>query len=214
MYVPPAFAENDPQLLREMMRAHPLGALVTLTRDGLTANHIPFLVDAEPAPTGTLRGHVARSNPVWRDAMPDADALVLFTGPDAYVSPSWYPSKEATGKAVPTWNYVVVHAHGPLRIIEDPSWLRAHVEALTNAQEQDRAQPWRVTDAPGEFVEGLIRSIVGIEIPIARLEGKWKLSQNRSAADRDGVVAGLRRDDAAAALVVAEIMDRAIRKDA
>lgn len=192
MYVPAHFAETRVEVLHELVRAHPFGALVVVASNGLDANHIPFEIDPNPAPFGTLRGHVARANPVWRDFSPDIEALVMFQGPQAYVSPSWYPTKREHGKVVPTWNYAVVHAHGPLRVIDDQQWLRQFVEALTRRYEAPRTEPWKVSDAPADFIETLIGSIVGIEIPIARLTGKWKVSQNRPEKDRNGVVAGLR----------------------
>lgn len=176
-----------------MIRSHPLGALVTSTADGLDANHIPFLIHADPAPFGTLHGHIARANPLARAAYP-GDALAIFQGPDHYISPSWYPTKQETGKVVPTWNYVIVHAHGPLRLIDDAAWLRAHLDALTNQHESGRAVPWRIADTPPGFVETLLPALIGVEIPIARLTGKWKVSQNRPPRDRDGVVAGLRAE--------------------
>lgn len=191
MYVPGHFAETDPGRLHALIRAHPLGTLVTTTASGLNADHIPFLIGADPAPNGTLRAHVARANTVWRDHVPGTDALVVFHGADSYVSPNWYPSKRETGKAVPTWNYVVVHAHGPITFIQDPAWLRAHVESLTREHEAHHTPPWAITDAPADFIDTLLTAIVGIEIPVTRLTGKWKLSQNRSAADREGVVSGL-----------------------
>jgi transcriptional regulator len=149
-------------------------------------------IDADPEPLGTLRGHVARANPVWQDPAPHLDALVIFAGPQLYVTPSWYPTKQESGKVVPTWNYAVVHAHGPLRPIDDPAWLRAFVTRLTARHEGERAAPWHVTDAPADFIERQLAGIVGIEIPVRQLDGKWKVSQNRTSADRAGVVAGLR----------------------
>lgn len=192
MYVPPHFEETRPEVLHELIRDHGLAAVVTLGSEGLNVNHIPLELDAGPAPFGTLRGHVARSNPVWRDFSREVEALAVFQGPQAYISPSWYETKRETGKVVPTYNYIAVHAYGPMRVIEDRSWLRGLVERLTNRYEAGRAEPWKVTDAPPEFVEQMLGAIVGIEIPLTRLVGKWKLSQNRPPADRDGVVTGLR----------------------
>ena len=192
MYLPAHFEETRIDVLHQLIRDHPLAALVTLGSDGLSANHIPFEVDAQPAPFGTLRGHVARANPVWRDCSGDVDALVMFQGVHAYVSPAWYPTKQETGKVVPTYNYIVVHAYGALRIVEDPAWLRALVGRLTDRFEAARANPWKVTDAPADFVEKQVRAIVGVEIPVRRLLGKWKVSQNRPATDREGVVRELR----------------------
>ena len=192
MYLPSHFAETRVDVLHALIRQHPLAALVTFGPDGLDANHIPFEIDPEPAPFGTLRGHVARANPVWREASTDVEALAIFQGPQAYISPAWYATKRETGKVVPTYNYVVVHARGRVRIIDDPVWLRALVGRLTERFEAGRPAPWSVTDAPADYVDKQVRAIVGIEIPIARLVGKWKVSQNRPAADRDGVVRELR----------------------
>ena len=181
-------------------------ALVTLGPDGLTADHIPLELDSEPAPLGTLRGHVARANPVWQIYRKDVEALAVFQGPDVYVSPAWYPTKQETGKVVPTWNYAVVHAHGPLRVVDDPEWLRALVTRLTDRHEAGRAQPWRVTDAPADFIDGMLKGIVGLEIPITRLDGKWKMSQNRNAVDRAGVVQALRAAGDGASAAVADLV--------
>jgi transcriptional regulator len=208
MYVPKAFDQPDVAELHALMETYPLGTLVTMTTDGLDANHIPFVLDAEPRPYGTLRGHVSRANAVWSASRHDIDALVIFRGPDAFVSPSWYPTKQETGRVVPTWNYAVVHAHGPLRIVEDRDWLRSNVERLTTAHESRRAHPWQVTDAPADYIDAQLGAIVGIEVAIARLVGKWKLSQNRQPHDRNGVVDGLTREGSAGADAVADAMRR------
>jgi transcriptional regulator len=202
VYLPAHFTESRVEVLHQLVRDHPLAALVTLGPDGLAANHIPFEIAAEPAPFGTLRGHVARANPVWRDVAPGVEALAIFRGPDAYVSPAWYATKRETGKVVPTWNYLVVHAHGPLRVIEDTGWLRALVERLTARHEAGRPEPWKPADAPADFLAKQLRAIVGIEMPIARLVGKWKASQNRTPADRNGVIAGLEAAQVARDVVV------------
>jgi len=212
MYVSTHFEETRVDVLHDLIRAHPLGALVTLSASGLDANHIPFEVDPDPGPFGTLRGHVARANPVWREFSSAVDALVIFRAAGAYISPSWYPTKQATGKVVPTWNYAVVHAHGALGIIDDRAWLRAFVERLTDRHESGRSDPWKVTDAPADFVEAMLGGIVGIEIPIARLTGKWKVSQNRPAHDRAGVVAGLTREGGEARQAMADMVDGAAPK--
>jgi transcriptional regulator len=192
MYVPSHFAETRTDMLHQLIREYPLGVLVTLGSGGLNANHIPFEIDPEPTPFGTLRGHVARANPVWREVSTDVEALMVFQGPQAYITPSWYPTKQETGKVVPTYNYIVVHAYGPLRAVEDPAWLRDFVERLTNRYEVARAEPWKITDAPRDYIEHMLGAIVGIEIPVTRLIGKWKASQNRPPGDRDGVIRGLR----------------------
>jgi transcriptional regulator len=171
-------------------------------------------LDPEPAPFGALRGHVARANSVWRDVMPGTEALVIFQGAQAYITPSWYATKQETGKVVPTFNYAVVHAHGPLRIIEDPAWLRGLVERLTDAYERPRPQPWKVADAPEEFVQTMLKAIVGIEIPMTRLVGKWKVSQNRPAADQAGVVAGLRAAGDPASTAMADEVSARMPPDA
>jgi transcriptional regulator len=206
MYLPRLFEETRVDVLHGLVRAHPLGALVTLGPDGLEANHLPFEIDPDPAPFGTLRGHVARANPVWRELSRGADALAIFQGAATYVSPSWYPSKQAGGKVVPTWNYAVVHAYGPLRAVDDAAWLRAFVERLTNRHEARRAAPWHVTDAPADYVDRMVTAIVGIELPVIRFLGKWKASQNRTAQDRAGVVAGLEQDGGEAARAMAALV--------
>jgi len=192
MYVPAQFDETRFEVLHRLIHEHSLAVLVTLGSDGLNANHIPLEIDPQPAPLGTLRGHVARGNPVWRDFSRDVEALAVFQGPQAYISPAWYQTKRETGKVVPTYNYAVVHAYGPMRIIESRAWLRGLVERLTDRHEAGRTDPWKVTDAPADFVEQMLGAIVGIEIPLTRLVGKWKVSQNRPAADREGVVKALR----------------------
>ncbi|MDP3071403.1 MAG: FMN-binding negative transcriptional regulator [Opitutaceae bacterium] len=195
MYTPAHFAETRPEILHALINAHPLGTLVTLGSAGLDANHIPFEIDPTPtpvAPLGTLRAHVARANQVWKDFRADFDSLVIFQGPQAYISPTSYvESKPAHGKVVPTWNYCVVHVHGALRVIDDRNWLRGQVERLVRRHEAAQPKPWHVADAPSDFIEQQLAAIVGIEIPIARLVGKWKVSQNRPGADRAGVAASL-----------------------
>lgn len=185
MYVPKDFEELDPAALHALMHANPLATLVQIVDGAISANHVPLLLDAE---RGVLIGHVARANPLWKHP---GDTLAIFHGADAYITPSWYASKQRDGEVVPTWNYAVVHAHGRLRAIEDRDALRDIVTRQTDTQEGARRAPWHVTDAPAAFVEVLLRTIVGIEIEITRLLGKSKLSQNRDAADRAGVVAGL-----------------------
>jgi transcriptional regulator len=191
MYVPAHFEETRQEVLSRLIHDHSLAALVTLGSDGLNANHIPLELDPAPAPLGTLRGHVARGNPVWQDFSRDVEVLAIFQGPQAYISPAWYQTKRETGKVVPTYNYIVVHAYGPMRIVEDRVWLRALVERLTNRHEAGKPEPWKVTDAPADFIEQMLGAIVGIEIPLTRLVGKWKVSQNRPAVDREGVVKAL-----------------------
>jgi transcriptional regulator len=187
MYLPGHFEQNDAAALHGLMRDHPLATLVTVRADGPTADHIPLEFDAA---TRTLRGHVARANPLWRESA-GHPVLAVFCGPQAYITPSWYPSKAATHKVVPTWNYTVVHAHGVLQAVEDAPWLHSLVSRLTHHHESPRPQPWAVSDAPDDYVQPMLRAIVGIQIPVDRLVGKWKVSQNRNAADRLGVAMGL-----------------------
>ena len=190
MYIPNAFAAPGQDAMHALMRAQPLAALVTLSASGLDANHIPLQLFAEGGPHGLLRGHVARANPLLKD-LQQAEALAIFQGPQAYVSPGWYPSKVQTGKAVPTWNYMVVHARGPLRLVEDQSWLREQLEALTATHEAGQSQPWSMQEAPADYIDTMLKAIVGIEMPIMQLDGKWKLSQNQPLANREGVIAGM-----------------------
>ncbi len=194
MYVPSHFEEIRTEVMHELIRAHGLGTLVTLDDSGLNANHIPFEIDAE-GEYGILRAHVARANPVWKNASRTVDAMVVFQGAQAYITPSWYETKKADGKVVPTYNYISVHAYGELRAIEDKAWLRQFVGRLTDRYEATRAAPWAVSDAPDDYIDKMLGAIVGIEIPIKRLVGKWKVSQNRPVADRAGVVAGLTEID-------------------
>jgi transcriptional regulator len=209
MYNPPHFREDRQEILHDLIRRHSLATLVTLTAEGLNANHLPMILDPEPVPWGTLRGHVARTNPLWRDFRPEVDALAIFQGPSTYITPSWYPSKQETGKVVPTYNYAVVHAHGPLKVVEDPNLLEKHVRALTLQHEASFAEPWNVNDAPPDFIRAMLNGIVGIEMPIGRLEGKWKMSQNRAPADRKGVIEALRqRGDKGSGVIAEEIEGR------
>jgi len=212
MYMPEVFEERDVDTLHQLIGAHSLGALVTMTATGLDANHIPFLVDADPAPFGTLRGHVARANPLWRDVSGgQANALVIFQGPQPFISPSWYPTKQETGRVVPTWNYVVVHAYGRLRIVDDRAWVGSHLSQLTDRHEQHRDQPWKITDAPPEFIDKMAAAVVGLELTVERLIGKWKVSQNRSLPDREGVVKGLTQDGSPAARVMAGLVQASVK---
>ncbi|HYP06522.1 MAG TPA: FMN-binding negative transcriptional regulator [Bryobacteraceae bacterium] len=181
MYNPAHFREERPELLREFIRAHPLATLITRGAGGLEANHVPVLLVGDQI----LRGHVARANPVWRDA--DSQALAVFTGPDHYISPSWYPSKQEHGRVVPTWNYSVVHAYGTVEFYTDVERLRAIVDDLTRTHEGQFPEPWSITDAPPDYIDGLLNAIVGFDLRVTRLEGKFKQSQNRPQADRESV---------------------------
>lgn len=192
MYTPPHFSESRLSVLHELIKARPFAAVAVSTEHGLEAVHLPLLLDDSRGSYGVLQGHVARANTIWREADAGTEALAIFQGPQHYVSPGWYASKRKHGKAVPTWNYAVVHARGRIKWIHDQSWLLAFLEEITNAHEQKQADPWHITDAPADYIERMLESIVGFEIPISSITGKWKLSQNRSAADRAGVVAGLK----------------------
>ncbi|OYO31993.1 FMN-binding negative transcriptional regulator [Janthinobacterium sp. PC23-8] len=193
MYTPKRFREERLEVLHGLMAAHPLGALVRMTPDGLCADHLPFeIAPATPgAPFGTLRAHVARANPLWHAV--GADTLVIFQGPHAYITPAWYAEKQHSGEVVPTFDYAVVHAHGKLRAIDDPAWLLACLNRLTDRHEAVQAQPWQVADAPPAYIDKLLNAIVGIELVITRMEGKWKTSQNRSAQDQARVASELSR---------------------
>jgi transcriptional regulator len=196
MYQPPHFREDRIEIQHDLIRAHPLGLLITAGPGGLQANSLPFLIYADASERGTLRAHLARGNPQWHELAAVEQCLAVFQGPQEYITPSWYPTKHEHGKAVPTWNYVTVHAWGRPHVIEDAAWLRRQIEDLTNLKEGVRLSPWKVDDAPAQYLASQLRGIVGIEIPIAKIEGKWKVSQNRPAVDRAGVVAGLRVEQA------------------
>jgi transcriptional regulator len=206
MYQPAHFREDRLDVQHALIRAHPFGLLVTSGAAGLDANPVPFLLDAETAPLGLLRAHVARANPLWRELASAPEVLVVFQAVDAYVTPSWYASKREHGKVVPTWNYALVQVWGRARAIEDAAWLRAQVGALTAGHEDGRAEPWAVEDAPEPFVATQLKAIVGIEIAITRIEGKWKASQNRPPADREGVAAGLDEEGDEASRAMANLV--------
>ena len=193
MYQPSAFREERLETLHELIRSHPLATLITAGAGGLIANFVPFIL-ADTGGKGTLRAHIAKANDQVAALEGGAESLVIFHGPEAYITPSWYPSKKQHGRVVPTWNYAVVQVRGTPRVIDHAAWLRTQIDALTSAQENRRSEPWKVTDAPEAFIEGQLRAIIGIEIPILTIEGKWKVSQNRSAADREGVYEGLQKE--------------------
>ncbi len=206
MYEPPPHREGDLAKLHALIEARPLGLLISSGPQGLIANAVPFLIDRAASKLGTLKAHVARANGQWRDLQANPEALVVFQGAEHYISPSWYATKAENGKVVPTWNYVMVQARGPARVIEDDDWLSRQIEALTASQEGMLAKPWAVSDAPADFIALQRKAIVGMEIPIADLRGKWKTSQNRSTADRAGVVAGLTALEDATGLDMAAIV--------
>lgn len=198
------FRVNDPVALQALVRAQPLATLVVAHEGALHANHVPLFLDPSRGEHGTLIGHVARANGVW-PLLPQS-AVAVFHGPQAYVSPSWYPSKAVDGKQVPTWNYVAAHAHGRLTTVHDPQRLRAMLHTLSEQHERNRPEPWRIDDAPPEYIDQMLRAIVGIELAVERWEGTWKISQNRSEQDQAGVVQGLLAEGTPAARDVAELM--------
>ena len=198
MYNPEQHREEHPEVLQALIARHPLGALIANTPEGLTANHVPMSWQPRPGTPGVLRGHVARANRIWELLPPDAPVLVIFSGAEHYLTPSWYPDKRAHGKVVPTWNYAVVHAHGTIRFSDDRDERLSRVTELTTAQERPRAAPWHVTDAPPEFVDSMLKRIMAFEIPLTRLVGKFKASQHRSEAERDSVRAALSAEGIAA----------------
>lgn len=193
MYIPEHFRETRIEVMRALVERYSLGTLIAVGAQGIDANHIPMQwLAGTDGGLGLLRGHIARANPMWRQLAAGAPVLAIFIGPDQYVSPTWYPSKREHGRAVPTWNYATVHIHGQIRFIEDVVWLREQIESLTDDHERDRMHRWRIGDAPEDYISGMVRAIVGFEIPVAALECKFKGSQNRSAADRSGVAEALR----------------------
>ncbi len=191
MYLPPHFSEPRLEELHRILREHPLGMLVTHGPAGLDANHIPFELDPERGPHGTLLAHVARANPLCTEFAGGADVMVVFRGVQGYISPNWYPSKHETHRQVPTWNYEVVHAHGRLRLVDDEKFVRGIVARLTRRHEATEPQPWKMGEAPADYLDRMLQAIVGVEIEVVRLEGKRKLSQNREARDVDGAVRAL-----------------------
>jgi transcriptional regulator len=212
MYNPSHFKQEDPQALRDLMAQFPLATLVTLGSQGLCATHLPLLHDPRHGAFGVLRGHMAKANPQWSDLRADVRALAIFTGPQHYISPNWYPSKAEHGKVVPTWNYVVVHARGPIHVIHDVEWLKQNVSDLTAAHEAAIREPWSPAAAPAGFIDNMVNAIVGIEITIESLEGKWKASQNRPEADREGVIATLHGLGTPEAVRMADIVTQANRR--
>jgi transcriptional regulator len=207
MYTPKAFEVTDLALLHAAMKQSELATLVTTTTQGLVATHLPLLLDETKGEYGTLTGHVSRANLQWRETNPETEALIIFLGPDAYISPNWYPAKQETGRVVPTWNYAAIHAYGQLTFYEDPEWLRTMVTDLTKRHEASFPAPWQVTDAPAVYIDSQLKAIVGFEFRILRLEGKQKFNQNRSQEDRLGVIEGLRELGDERKTEVAELME-------
>jgi len=191
MYIPEAFREDRPEVLQAFIARHPLGALICTTPDGLTANHIPMMLTIEAGGRSLLRGHVARANDVWKSLAPDSPVLVIFGGADHYITPSWYPAKKEHGKVVPTWNYSVVHVHGTVRFTDVKSQSLGYVAELTNRQEGPQSEAWKVADAPARYIDTMLSAIVTFEIAVARLVGKFKANQHRSADERQAVAAAL-----------------------
>lgn len=203
MFQPPMFREERTDILHDLIRAHPLATLVTCGASGLAANSVPFTLVAEQDGPTVLRAHMAKGNDQLSDLREGAEALIIFQGPQAYISPSWYPTKKEHGKVVPTWNYIVVQARGRAWVIDDDAWLLAQIDALTTQQEQSRAEPWSIGDAPEAYIAGQLKAIVGLEIPIDRIEGKWKASQNQPTINRAAVVEGLCSLDPASPMAAA-----------
>lgn len=208
MYIPKPNEEKRIAVLHELITSQPFASLVTLGASGLFASHIPMVLEQDGTEFGLLKAHVSRANNQWRNLPSSIDALAIFAGHHHYISASWYPGTKEHGKEVPTWNYVVVHAYGPLKPIEDPHWLRAHLEKLTDAHEASSANPWKVSDAPEDFIRQQIKGIVGLEIPIRRLEGKWKVSQNRTEKDRIAVEEGLTGLNTPESLAMRKLVER------
>ena len=207
MYIPRAHNEERVTVLQKLIEDQPFASLITVGSSGLFASHIPMVLEQNGA-MGQLRGHISRANTQWRDYNPSIEALAIFSGPQHYITPNWYPEKQDTGKVVPTWNYVVVHAYGYLKIIEDAEWLRTHLASLTSIHEAESPVPWKIGDAPEDYIAALLKGIVGLEMTIERLEGKWKISQNRSDEDRNGVAKGLAELNTAESLAMRALVER------
>jgi transcriptional regulator len=208
MYIPQANKEDRLPVLHKLMEDQPFTSLVTTGASGLFASHIPMVLERDGTALGLLRGHLSRANPQWRELSPSVQALAIFSGPQHYITPNWYPEKEANGKVVPTWNYAVVHAYGHLKVIEDSDWLMAHLNTLTTIHEAGSPVPWKVSDAPADYIASMARGIVGLEMVIERIEGKWKVSQNRSEQDRHGVADGLAELNTTESLAMKALVER------
>ncbi|MFV2052770.1 FMN-binding negative transcriptional regulator [Aliiroseovarius sp. YM-037] len=211
MFQPPLFRETRIDVMQALMKAHPFATLVSAATGGLSADHIPLVIHPELSENGNIRGHLAAANPLWRKTERDVEVLAIFQGPHAYITPSWYASKQEHGKVVPTWNYAVVHAHGVLRFCRDHDWLMEHLAELTNRHEGNRATPWAVTDAPAEFLERQLKGLVGFEIEVETLNGNWKVSQNKNDQDRVGVELGLLDENTADAASMSDLVKRAAK---
>ncbi|RXH58469.1 FMN-binding negative transcriptional regulator [Granulicella sibirica] len=211
MYIPRANEEKRVPVIHRLMAEHPLASLVTLGSSGLFATHLPVVIEQDGSEFGVLKGHISRANRQAKDLVADVDALAIFAGPQHYISATWYPGKLENGEEVPTWNYAVVHAYGPLRVVEDAVWMRAHLESLTDRHEAALPVPWKVSDAPEAFIRTMMNGIVGLEMPIRRLEGKWKMSQNRTERDRAGVLQGLASLGTPESRVIGQMVEAAPR---
>lgn len=207
MYTPKQFEELRVEVMHDLIRAYPLATLVTHSSSGLNANHIPLYLSESPTPYGALQGHIARANPLFGEITEGIETLAIFHGPDSYISPSWYATKKESGKVVPTWNYAVVHAYGVLRVVENASWLRAQLDALTNHQEASFPEPWVVSDAPADHLEKIMAAIVGVEMVITKMMGKWKVSQNQPTPNQVGVIAGLKASGLAESQAMAALVE-------
>lgn len=207
MYIPTQFEETRPEVLQDLIRSSPLATLVTHSVAGLNANHIPMFLSSCPAPNGALQGHLARANPLVEEIAAGTEALAIFHGPEAYITPSWYATKKETGKVVPTWNYVVVHVHGVLRIVDDPVWLRKQLGSLTESNEAAFTDPWAISDAPSEHIETIMAAIVGMEMSITKMQGKWKVSQNQPEKNQASLSTGLRASGIKDAEVMAALVE-------
>ncbi|MDD2814980.1 MAG: FMN-binding negative transcriptional regulator [Thiotrichaceae bacterium] len=194
MYLPKQFEVTDVAVMQQLICDYPLGCVITRHAEEINANHVPLMLLSEPLPLGRLQGHVARANPLLREVQNNPEVLVIFQGAQSYISPAWYPSKRETHQVVPTWNYTAVHAYGSVRLIEDAPWLKSHLAAMTTQHESLFPEPWKLTDAPADYLEKMLKAIVGIEIQITKLQGKWKVSQNRSHQDQQGVIEGLQAE--------------------
>ena len=208
MYIPRANQEIRIPVVRRLMEEHPFASLVTIGSSGLFASHIPMVLEHDGTPLGCLKCHIARANQQWREFSPDIEALAIFSGAQHYITPSWYQEKQESGKVVPTWNYIVAHAYGRLRVIEDSKWLMAHLESLVKINEAGLPAPWKIEDAPADYIASQIKGIVGLEMVIERLEGKWKVSQNRSEQDRNGVANGLAELKTADSLAMKSLVEK------
>jgi transcriptional regulator len=213
MYTPKDFRVDDLPTLHADMQRNTLATLVSLTTSGLVATHLPVLLDEQRGPFGTILGHVSRANLQWQQTDPATEALLIFNGPDTYVTPNWYPARQETGRVVPTWNYAAIHAYGKLSFFDDPARLRDIVTRLTDIHESTFPNPWKVTDAPAVYIDSQLKAIVGFELPISRLEGKRKFNQNRSAADQAGVVEGLRSLNNSTKSAVADFMEDILKAE-